>query len=136
MKEEEGEEQTQDIADVISSDSVKVDSGNNIENIDPKVVEEDVEDMREVDDETLVSRKEINFIKAVKQLQELEEGSTSCQHCGKKLSSRKALLEHEVNVHGDMTNADNYYRLVRTLLRSCEFSSGVTFVLRFSSAKL
>lgn len=74
-----------------------------------------------------LTKKEADFLVAVSQLQRLEEGSTTCAHCGKKMSSKKACLEHEVcivhkmktdqsiccnqvNVHGDLTNADQYYR--------------------------
>ena len=95
------------------SHSNKDDSGNNIENIDPECAEEVCTGvvLKEVvaEEEGVVSSQEIDFIKAVKQLQELEGSSSTCQHCGKKLSSRKATLEHEVNVHGDLTNADQYF---------------------------
>jgi len=57
-----------------------------------------------------VKQKEVDFLKAVKQLQELEKGPSNCRHCGKRMSSKKAMLEHEVNVHGDMTHAEHYYR--------------------------
>jgi len=112
---------------VSTIDEESLDQGSNIENVDPKnVVNEEVgtfidptrltvdqqivseEDIKEFDEN--LKRKETDFLKAVKQLQELEEGSTTCVHCGKKLSSRKACLEHEVNVHGDLSNAEQYYR--------------------------
>eukprot|EP00090_Calanus_glacialis_P017859 TRINITY_DN27712_c0_g1_i1.p1 TRINITY_DN27712_c0_g1~~TRINITY_DN27712_c0_g1_i1.p1 ORF type:complete len:862 (-),score=195.38 TRINITY_DN27712_c0_g1_i1:91-2676(-) len=104
-----------------------LDQGSNIENVDPhNHINEEMDDFVDpnqlsiqqqpvgveeikVSEEDL-KRKETDFLKAVKQLQELEEGSTTCVHCGKKMSSRKACLEHEVNVHGDLSNAEQYYR--------------------------
>ena len=68
------------------------------------------EDCEEGPPETSVHAKEGDFLKAVKQLQELYEGSCTCHHCGKVLASRKATLEHEVNVHGDVSNADKFFR--------------------------
>jgi len=88
------------------------DSNCNIENVDPLIHSYDDMDhvtiAQNIEDDCV--KKETEFLKAVKQLQELEEGSTTCQHCGKKMSSRKACLEHEVNVHGDLSNADQYYQ--------------------------
>ena len=54
--------------------------------------------------------KEGDFLKAVKQLKELQDASTTCQHCGKILGSRKAVLEHEVNVHGGVSTTENLFR--------------------------
>lgn len=109
-----------------SNNIENLDQGSNIENVDPRRINNEEEtkmvessylsvdhhsegEDSKVFDEDL-KRKETDFLKAVKQLQELEEGSTTCVHCGKKLSSRKACLEHEVNVHGDLSNAEQYYR--------------------------
>ena len=96
----------------------------NIENIDPDISkttnDEVIEQMdskefsaaEEGEDgpETAAQAKEGDFLKAVKQLQELYEGSCTCHHCGKVLASRKATLEHEVNVHGDVSNAEKFFR--------------------------
>jgi len=114
-------------ASMIISNIETLDQGSNIENVDPHEHNIDesedfldpnqlciqepsvgVEEMKVFADD--LKRKETDFLKAVKQLQELEEGSTTCVHCGKKMSSRKACLEHEVNVHGDLSNAEQYYR--------------------------
>ena len=64
-----------------------------------------------------------DFLKAVKQLKELQDASTTCQHCGKILGSRKAVLEHEVNVHGDVSTTENLFRynFVPTVLRAPMF---------------
>jgi len=59
---------------------------------------------------TLDHTNEGDFLKAVKQLKELQDASTTCQHCGKILGSRKAVLEHEVNVHGDVSTTENLFR--------------------------
>ena len=86
------------------------DSGPGIENIDPrKEGEEEMKRRKEEEEEEALRRKQ-DFIKAVKQLQELEESSLTCQHCGKALASRKAVVEHEVAVHGDLTNAEHFFR--------------------------
>lgn len=65
-----------------------------------------------------------DFLKAVKQLKELQDASTTCQHCGKILGSRKAVLEHEVNVHGDVSTTENFrYNFVSTVLFcTCSFT--------------
>ena len=98
----------------------------NIENIDPdmkkpsdeivmeQIDHEEIEECGDVPEpeSTTVHSKEGDFLKAVKQLQELYEGSCTCQHCGKILGSRKATLEHEVNVHGDVSNAENFFRYI------------------------
>ena len=68
------------------------------------------EDCEDGPPEAAAHAKEGDFLKAVKQLQELYEGSCTCHHCGKVLASRKATLEHEVNVHGDVSNADTFFR--------------------------
>jgi len=111
--------------------STAADFPDDIENIDPGmrktpnvVVMEQIdsketagctaaEDCEDGSPETTAHAKEGDFLKAVKQLQELYEGSCTCHHCGKVLASRKATLEHEVNVHGDVSNADTFFR--------CEF---------------
>ena len=109
--------------------SVAVDFPDDIENIDPDTRKTtNVEVMEQIDSketadcttaaeesenvplETAAHAKEGDFLKAVKQLQELYEGSCTCRHCGKILASRKATLEHEVNVHGDVSNADKFFR--------------------------
>jgi len=103
------------------------DHGSNIENMDPFTTENEAstspkenweidpvkpnpqsQENDKIEDQN--QKKELEFLTAVKQLQELEEGSTTCSHCGKKMSSRKACLEHEVNVHGDLSNAEQYYK--------------------------
>ena len=98
----------------------------NIENIDPdmkkpaneivmdQIDQEEIEECGDVPEpeSTTVHSKEGDFLKAVKQLQELYEGSCTCHHCGKILGSRKATLEHEVNVHGDVSNAENFFRYI------------------------
>eukprot|EP00092_Neocalanus_flemingeri_P023228 GFUD01025185.1.p1 GENE.GFUD01025185.1~~GFUD01025185.1.p1 ORF type:complete len:865 (+),score=198.60 GFUD01025185.1:50-2644(+) len=110
----------------ILSNIATLDQGSNIENVDPHNHDEEIEDLMDpsqlnIQEHSLgveemkvfaddLKRKESDFLKAVKQLQELEEGSSTCVHCGKKMSSRKACLEHEVNVHGDLSNAEQYYR--------------------------
>jgi len=49
-----------------------------------------------------------NFFKAINQLKQLEEDCTQCGHCGKTLSSRRACIEHEATIHGDVSNAPNW----------------------------
>lgn len=72
------------------------------------------ENLKSKDAKKQINTKEkSDFIKAVSQLQELSESSNKCSTCGKVLSSHKACVEHEINVHGDLSNAEQFYR--------CEF---------------
>ena len=81
-----------------------------IEQVDSKETSGCTAAAEECEDRPETDAKEGDFLKAVKQLQELYEGSCTCHHCGKMLASRKAALEHEVNVHGDVSNADKFFR--------------------------
>jgi len=90
--------------DSLMSNIETEDKGSNIENVDPH--KEDSDNFKDPNQH----RKEADFLKAVKQLQELDSSSTTCAHCNKKMSSRKACVEHEVSVHGDLANAEQYYR--------------------------
>jgi len=124
MKSQSNASKTTFSTDLTISSIESLHKGSNIENVDPQNHDSEVMDgfsdpnnlgndqhyVEEIEIEDVLKRKETDFLKAVKQLQELEEGSTTCVHCGKKLSSRKACLEHEVNVHGDLSNAEQYYR--------------------------
>ena len=76
-----------------SSDIENIDPENNIKSEPCNVVGKD---------------KEIAI--ALGQLKELDAKSWECLKCDKRFSTKVACHEHEVLVHGDVTNVDNYYK--------------------------